>query len=242
VLVGLATALKIYPGVFIVAWLWRRQWREALTGLASAVVVTGMGCALWPRSAATYFSKVVFGGAEIAKFTGGVVGSHSSEVVNGNSVAALLERTPFSHGSLSPFVVLSVSALVLVFGFIAARRVWRKGHELSALIVLLIVSVIAAPVAWDHYFVFAPLLMLVPFECGWRSLLPRVSVAAGLLMMVPWYHDRVAGPGNWLSGWVSAVNIFTARNALVLLCLGVVAAAYFDKSPATGGVVGECSA
>jgi hypothetical protein len=46
VLIGLATAVKIYPGLFIVVWLMRRQWRPALTALATTATVTGVAYAL----------------------------------------------------------------------------------------------------------------------------------------------------------------------------------------------------
>lgn len=40
VLVGVATAFKLYPGVIIFFWLWRKQWRPAITAALTFAVVT----------------------------------------------------------------------------------------------------------------------------------------------------------------------------------------------------------
>ena len=58
---GVAAALKIYPGVFILYWLWTRQWRKGQNSLATLIAVTGAAWALWPRMSSTFFFATSFG-------------------------------------------------------------------------------------------------------------------------------------------------------------------------------------
>lgn len=218
VLIGLATAFKIYPGVFILVWLWRRQWRPALSALATTALVTGLACTLWPHSAHTYFTSVVFGGGELAKFGARALGTGSS------SFLTVLTGWPFSHRPLSGVETASALAALAIVGLLAIHLTWRRGYVLSSLVLGLVISVVIAPVAWDHYFTFAPLLVLMGFELGWRSVLARTGLFSCLVLVVPWHAFRTRYPGHWWSG----VVYFTAREAIILAMLAMIASAFLD--------------
>ncbi|MFI5035753.1 MAG: glycosyltransferase family 87 protein [Acidimicrobiales bacterium] len=215
VLVGLATAVKIYPGLFIVVWLLRRQWRAAFTALATTVVVTGTACLLWPTSGRTFFQGEVFGGLEFDKLA-------SSQYVNkSNSVTAFFQRSPFHYGLLSPHLATVISAAAMALSLFAAHRLWRRHLELSAAMVVLIGGAIGSPVAWDHYFSFLPLLGLVVLEVRWNSALAWIALFATAVALVPWVIFRSP---TTTSTWTTTYA-FIARNALLFASLAVVLAA-----------------
>jgi hypothetical protein len=81
--------------------------------------------------------------------------------------------------------------------------------------VLLIASAIGAPLAWDHYFSFAPLLLFVPLEIGVRNPLSRVALASAVVMLVPWFRFRRPTASSW---W-SSCYAFIGRNALLFVSL-----------------------
>jgi alpha-1,2-mannosyltransferase len=219
--VGLATAIKVYPGLFIVVWLVRRQWRPAITAMITTLVTTGLAWMLWPRSAWTFLTQVFLGGQEFNKLTGGVNPLKSSSVV------AMFMRPPFHEGFLDRWENVVLVALVAVIALVAAERLWRRGLELSAMVVILIASVICAPVTWDHYFAFAPLLLLMPFELGVRSPLARTAVVASVVMLVPWFVFRQPLDQTvW-----TAIYAFVARNALLFSVLAILAASFWERSP-----------
>ncbi len=220
VLVGVATALKLYPGLFIVAWLLRREWRAAFTAMGTFALITGLACLMWPKSAETFITKVMIGGEDFQRLTG------EGNALKNSSVAAVFSRPPFHSGLLNSDEKLAVSAVVLIVGLIAAHRLWRRSLELSAVVVLLIVSVVGAPIAWDHYFAFAPLLFLMPVELGWNCSLARTSLVAGILMLVPWFIFRQPGEQT---AW-SAIYAFIARNALTFAAMSVVLVSFADPT------------
>ena len=219
VLVGLATAVKIYPGLFILVWLLRREWRAAVTALGTASSLTGLAWLLWPSSASTFFTQVFLGGKDYARLAGG------ADTLKSSSLTALFQRAPFHIGLLSPKESLALSAAAALIALIAAHRLWRQSCELSALVIVLIASVICAPVTWDHYFAFAPLLFLMPLELGMKSPLARTAVVTGLVMMVPWFFFRQPLDHTW---W-TATYAFVARGALLFATLAVIIAAFFQK-------------
>lgn len=219
VMVGLATAFKVYPGLFIVSWLLRRQWRPAITAIVTMAGATIVAWRLFPRSASEFVTTQLLGGQELSHFTNYIAMTASSSVV------AFFMRPPFHPGALNDVETLALAIAVAVAGLAGSQRLFRRECTLSATVVLLVTSVIAAPVAWDHYFVFAPLLLLVPLEAGWRSTFSRVCLLAAAVMAFPWFHFRRPPTGPW---WVSTYA-FGARNALLFAGVAIVAAAFIGE-------------
>lgn len=219
VLVGLATAIKIYPGAFIIVWMMRREWRAAWTALCSAAVPTLLAWVLWPSSMGEFVKTMVLGHKELSHFAGGATVRASS------SLASFFSRAPFHVGFLSTPMELLVCLMALGLALYGSHRLWLHGYTLSALVIALTGSVIATPVAWDHYFSFVPLLLLVPFEVGVRRTLSRVALGVAVVMMAPWYRLRRPTPGStWATLWT-----FTSRNALLIAALTLLTGAVIAK-------------
>lgn len=216
VLVGLATAVKIYPGLFIVTWILRRQWREALTAIVTTTSTLVLALALWPSSTLTFFSSELFGGGELARFKSG------TESLASSSITALFMRPPFHFADVNNVINLSLMALVVVLILWGGHRLWLLGYPLSSLVVVFVGTAVGAPVAWDHYFVFVPLLFVIPIEFGWRASFARIATACAVTMMLPWFLFRKSGHAFW---WQSTID-FVARNALLFASLTLIGAAF----------------
>lgn len=217
VLVGVATAVKIYPGLFIVVWLLRRQWRPAVTALATTATVTGVAYALWPTSGHYFFRDIILGGHEFQK----LASLHNS--TRSSSFVAFFQRWPFHYGLLTSHEAVAIEAAIMVLALVAAHRLWRGGLDLSAVIVVLIAGAIASPLAWDHYFSFVPLLVLVAFEVGAGTALGVTAIAATVIALVPWFIFRTPAV---MSTWATTY-VFVARNALLLSNFAVIVVALF---------------
>jgi alpha-1,2-mannosyltransferase len=220
VLVGLATAFKIYPGVFIIVFLIRRQWRAAFNALATTAITTGLAWILWPKSASYFLTHELLGNGELVHFKAGTEAFASSSLID------FFIRPPFN---ITPTTIETAIAFVFVLtlGLFGARKLWSQHFEFTSMLVVLIVSAVGAPVAWDHYFVFLPLLCFVPFELGWDHVLGRTAIAVAIVMTVPWFHFRKPLTDSW---WASAYG-FTARNAILFAALAMLAVAAFQRLP-----------
>jgi hypothetical protein len=185
VLVGVATAFKLYPGVVIIFWLWRRQWRPAITAVLTFVVVTAVAWEVWPQSSPWYYFKLLFVG-------GGVSADEISGYnIHNSSVTGFFLRLPFlSHsGAVALGTVASVATAI--FGVWVAVQLDRKGYRVSTLVILVCTSVMISPVAWDHYFTFAPLLVFVVMEIGFSTFAGRLAALSLACFTFPWLAYRV---------------------------------------------------
>jgi alpha-1,2-mannosyltransferase len=217
ILVGLATAFKIYPVVFIIMWLWRRQFREAITALITTTATTSIAWILWPTSFSTFVRVLIIGHKEFGRFANGGAASYAS-----SSITSFFMRAPFHIGLLNWAWDGVLSVLVISLGLCASQRLWKMDCEISAMVCVLYASVLGSPVAWDHYFAFAPLLVLVIVEVGLRTWLGRACVLALANFCVPWlfFHNTIE------TSTYLAVRDFVARNAILLTSLIVLASVF----------------
>jgi len=217
VLVGLATAFKIYPVVFIIMWLWRRQFREAITALLTTAVTTSIAWILWPTSFATFVRVLIVGHKEFGRFANGGAATYAS-----SSITSFFMRAPFHIGLLNWAWDGVFSILVITLGLCASQRLWKMDCEISAMVCVLYASVLGSPVAWDHYFAFAPLLVFVIREVGLHSWVGRASLLALVNFCIPWlfFHNTLE------TSTYLAVRDFVARNAILLTSLTVLASVF----------------
>ncbi len=223
--VGLATALKIYPGIFIVIWLIRRQYRPALTALATVAVTTGVATAFYFHSATTFFHQQIVGSQELTHFATYSTAEASSSIVD------VFLRPPYFLGHLSPRESLAIAGVFVVIGVIASYGAWLRGREFTAVMVGLIISTICSPIAWNHYFSFIPLLLLLPLEIGWRSWTARVAYLAVAINMVPWPHWKLVGVVQILLDHFHLYLAYVAQNATMVSMLLVLLTAAVEFWP-----------
>jgi hypothetical protein len=226
VLVGLATSLKIYPGIFIIIWLTRRQYRQALTAIATVIVTTLVATALWYHSSISFFKEELIGSQELGHFSTYTTAQTSSSVVD------IFLRPPYFLGHLSSSESMAVAAVVAVIGLIASFGAWSRSCELTAVVIGLDISAICSPISWNHYFAFLPLLLFLPLELGWRSWTARVSYLALVVNMFPWHRWRLAGAIQILLPKSQLYLSYVAQNATTISMLLIVLAAAYEFWPA----------
>ena len=139
-LIGLATAIKLVPGVFIVYLL--ITGRRQAAGVA-ALTFAGLSAATWliaPRDSATYWTSAVF----------------NSNRVGGNTQAAnqslrgMLLRL-FAPSPAPTALWLAAALVIAVAGFAAARAVHRRGQDMAGIAITGLLAALLSPVAWIHH-------------------------------------------------------------------------------------------
>lgn len=162
ILIGVATAIKLLPVLFIVWLLAKREVSAVVRAIAAFAVLTLFAAALWPHASAEYWFHVLPSGR-----VGRIVAVAPSQWFNGvgklsdQSIRGLLARPPFLL--LKTFPWLFVALVVLALGIAVTVRFLRQGRELAAFVLLSLVTGLVSPVSWLHYWVFvglAPLLAI----------------------------------------------------------------------------------
>lgn len=141
--IGLATAIKLTPGIFIVYLLVVGRWRAAITAMATTVGVTLLGAVFAPTETWKYFTSLMWQTSRV-----GFLDTTMNQSVNG-----LLARlaAPLTPGHM--MWVLLGGALAIA-GLWRARRAALAGDELAGLTLAGLVGVLVSPVSWVHHIVW----------------------------------------------------------------------------------------
>lgn len=164
VLIGLATAVKLVPGVFIVYLLITKRRKEAAVAAATFACLTGMAFAISPGDSLTYWTSAVFNPNRL--------GGNASAA--NQSLRGMILRAYLPHHAPGA-VWLIVAAVVAVAGFAAARACWRRGDEITGIAITGLLAAALSPVAWIHHLCWVVLAMGIIVGAGYSR--RRVAVA-----------------------------------------------------------------
>ena len=195
VLTGVAAAIKLTPGIFLIYFLLTRQWRAAANAAIAGAVATGIGFAVLPGPSWRYWTSLLFETSRVGE----------PDVTRNKSLLGLLSHLGMAGpGRTALWLVLA--AAVAVIGLWQARRSQRAGAALAAVITIGLVSTVISPVSWPHHLVWLPLAGLyLAFCSGWRRWL-GIVLLLGFLAGTPLLSYRSdLPPGLAVAGDVVAV-------------------------------------
>jgi len=163
--IGLATALKIFPGLLLAYLAWRRQWRALGGAVAAGLAVTL--AALVPygiRGGFTALRNWVALTIHGQNFQGGTItGLHMQK----------LGRLAWAIGGV-PYSTLLLHLLAI--GLVVATLLRRTPADDAPLEVgsVTLLAVLLAPIAWLHtftlgYLAWVAIVALAPASRGWRA-------------------------------------------------------------------------
>lgn len=141
VLIGLATAIKLTPGVFLVHLALTRQWRAFATAVLTAASATVAMFVLMPRSSMTFWFEALRDPERLGRNDG-----PANQSIRGVLLRLGPEGLP---GEVIWFVLVAVVAVV---GFTAAALAYRSGQRLLEFSCVAVVAVLVSPVSWTHHF------------------------------------------------------------------------------------------
>lgn len=166
---GVATAVKLTPGLFTVyLWVVGRR-RDAIVSAVAFVAITVAAGIAAPTLSVRFWGRLMHGetglGDSIIYFT--------NQSVMGTGLRVL------GLGTVSKLVSLLISAALAVLGVVAAVRWHRRGEEVFALCLVGVATLLASPVSWSHHFVWVlplGLALLTGPRLLWLQLLTLIWV------------------------------------------------------------------
>jgi alpha-1,2-mannosyltransferase len=174
--VGLATALKLTPGIFAIYLLLSGRVRAAGVAFATFAGSVALGFALIPAD-----SREFWGGAFAEPNRVGRVENAANQSLRG-ALARVL------HTQSVDGVWLALAALVAVLGMTLAVRAARRGDQALGFSLCALCGLLISPVSWSHHWVLAvPALMLLLLEARRRRSHTRL-LAGALIALVAFAH------------------------------------------------------
>ena len=184
VAIGLATAIKLTPAIFIVYLLITRRWRAAMVASATALAATLLAVAIVPRDSWRYWTVTLWETNRVG---------HLDRIPNQSLWGGLLRIAAPTQPSR--FIWLAMIAVVAGYGLWRAARAARAGDELTGLTITGIVGALVSPVSWQHHlYWFAPVLVILVDAIAAR--MPRRGWLIALAVTI------------WLTVTVSVISFF----------------------------------
>ncbi len=149
--VGLATALKLFPGIFIVYLLATRRWRAAAVASATAAAATLLAAAIAPGDSWRFWTHELWATERVGR----------PDYVGNQSLFGLLSRFTAPEKP-ERLLWLLVVAVVAAYGLWRAARAARAGDPLTGLTLTGLVGSLASPITWTHHiYWFVPAVVLL---------------------------------------------------------------------------------
>ncbi|WP_435204572.1 glycosyltransferase 87 family protein [Micromonospora sp. bgisy143] len=213
--VGLATALKLFPGIFIVYLLATRRWRAAVVASATAAAATLLAAAVAPGDSWRFWTQELWDNDRVGR----------TDYTGNQSLFGLLSRltAPEKPDRLLWLVLVAV---VAGYGLWRAVRAARAGDALTGLTLTGLVGALVSPITWTHHiYWFVPAVVLLadaalsansPAEFRRRRWLAGLAIGTAALIIygVVSFHDWGVAPVR-----TDDPVDFVLRNGYVLLSL-----------------------
>jgi alpha-1,2-mannosyltransferase len=150
-LIGLATAIKLTPALFVVFAFLIGKSRVAITAMISFAVFTGVGAILLFGETLMFFSGLV----------GGETRTASPLYAGNQSLLGVFFRLGDTSRTTT-LAGLAVSAVLAVLGCLVAAHWWRQGEKVFAVALVGLTTCLASPLSWTHHYVWIlPMAMAV---------------------------------------------------------------------------------
>ncbi|WP_164479113.1 glycosyltransferase 87 family protein [Nakamurella antarctica] len=141
--IGLAVAIKITPGIFIVYLLCTARWRAAIVASATAAVASVVAIIFAQKEVLNFYTEVLWDTSRV-----GLVDTRGNQSING-----LLARLA-SPEAPSKAVWVLLAGIVVAFGLWRARSAFRAGDEMAGMALAGMAGLMVSPVTWVHHAVW----------------------------------------------------------------------------------------
>ncbi|WP_431944029.1 glycosyltransferase 87 family protein [Micromonospora marina] len=229
--IGVATSIKLLPGLFVVYLLLTRRIRAAVVAGATFAGLTVLGAIIQPGGSYDYWidGRGFDSSRPLATSGPRYVGNQSLQ----GFVARVLGSDELNSGSWMLAVVLAGVA-----GLALAVALHRQGEEAAAMVMVGFTTLAVSPVSWSHYWIWAGPMALVLIDLARRARGPARVPAAALAVAAVLPFLLWPGPDRtgatvprgliWSSGHMEGTAKSLAADAYLLttLALGLIAVAW----------------
>jgi alpha-1,2-mannosyltransferase len=148
--IGLATAIKLTPGIFILWLLVTRRWRAAAVASATAAATTWFAATVAPDASRVFWTDAVWDTSRVG----------STAFISNQSLMGFVSR--LNPPEPSKVLWLALTLIVLVAWAYRARQAHRANDEMAGLALTGVVGCLVSPITWIHHLVWAiPAIVLL---------------------------------------------------------------------------------
>lgn len=178
--IGLATGIKLTPGVFILWFLLAGRRREAAVSALSALGTMAVGFVLLPHASVKFWLHKVFETDKVGK----------TYITDNQSLSGMIARV--THHDDPKALWAAAAVTVLAAGLWLAARIAKRGDTALGALACAVTGLLISPISWSHHWVWAvPAVMLLAV----RAPKAAVAWAAVFLSFLIWaVPHKAVGP------------------------------------------------
>lgn len=211
--VGLAAAIKLTPGLFLVYFLLSRQTRAAATAAATAAGATLLGFLIAPSASWLYWTTVLWDTGRVGQ----------GDLTPNQSLAGWLARLYDAPGAPT-LLWLAFGALILTVGLSRAVSAHHEEDELTAFTLVGLTTVALSPVSWTHHIVWiAPALLVLGDAAlhrrSWRHGVAAIAVYVIFVTSPMWWYEH-----KFESHWADGFHGMLIENAFIIVVVALITA------------------
>lgn len=160
VLTGIAAAVKMTPALFGLYFLFTRNWKALGAAIATGLASLGIAGLLKPEALTYYFTT------QIGQMSG-VLGLNRS---HNQSARGLVAR--FVPADAQTYFTAIMFAGIVALALLALRRLFASRAKESAVMCIALLSILLAPITWQHHYVWVVPLCILMAVGGIRNANP----------------------------------------------------------------------
>ena len=170
--IGLATAIKLLPGLFIVWLAVTKRWAATLSSFVAFCLATGLGWLLAPSDSRSYWTDLLW---------------HSDRVgalndARNNSALGVIARN-FEPSAGRTALWLCISAAILVVALLRSVKASRANDFLAVAAIVGCATAAISPISWTHHLGFL-LVALAAFALHAKTTRSRLLCAGVWLFLI----------------------------------------------------------
>jgi alpha-1,2-mannosyltransferase len=211
--IGIATAIKLTPGVFIVYLIVTRRYRAAVVASGTTAAATLFAGAVAPDATREFWTDALWNTSRVG----------SQSFVSNQSLNGVINRWDPSHPPKAVWIALVL--LVMAVWAWRSHQAIKRGDEASGLAFTGILGVLISPITWVHHLVWVmPALVLLvvrAYDRGTstrrRNWLVGLALVTYMIMCsrMVWAFN---GKFDTFAGWVGS-NAYVWLSLILLVAL-----------------------
>jgi alpha-1,2-mannosyltransferase len=222
VAIGLATAVKLTPGIFVLYLLLTRRFRAAVTALATTAAATVLAMLVAPDASREFWTSALWDTDRV-----GTLSFISNQSLEG-FVARLHPTNP------SSVLWAGLVLVALAVWAVRIRATARSADDLAGIALTGVLGCLVSPVTWVHHLVWTLPALLLLFDrglaAGGRLRQVRLGLCGALFALLCsrliWgYADHFTGIGVLMS------NLYVLASAVLLCALPIEPAPVSGEGP-----------
>lgn len=196
---GIATAVKLVPGIFIVFFLVTRRWRDAVISAATFLACGMIGALIDPSGSRLYWTRLFYD-----------TGRNSIPYISNQSPYATVTRILGGVNHVGAWYDV-VPVVLGILGLATAATLANRKDWLGAATVTGVTGLLVSPISWTHHWVWIVPALVMMMRGGKGA---RIGAACGyvLFCLAPmWFtpNSKLAGDFGFRGVVTLIANCFT---------------------------------